>query len=99
MSTLEDKEKRSIPCPGCHKPINATVYDLHTLRKVRCTGCGSELEITGSGASEIRHAIGDVEQARKKVEEAEKYTQRAEKDFKEAVDEAIAKADRHIKMK
>lgn len=98
MSAL-DKEKIPIPCPGCHKPINATVHDLYSTRRVRCSSCGSELEVTSSDASKIRNAINGIERATRKAEEAEKESQRAAKEFKEAVGEGIAGATLHVKKK
>ena len=98
MSTL-DHEKINIPCPGCHKPVSTTVNTLYSSRHVKCMSCGSEVEITSSGATGIRSAIQNVEKAQKKVEDAEKGVQLAAKEFKESISEAVTKATLHVKKK
>ena len=96
-----DKEVIPLECPNpkCRKPIKATVYDLYSRGKFKCSSCGSDIEIKSSGASAIRSAISDIGRSQQKEQEAEKETRRLMQRLAEVVSKAVESASRTIKLK
>lgn len=78
-----EKEKTSLPCPKCKRPIEITYYEMINRREAKCHRCGSIYKFTSRSTSELKRSIRTLE--------------KAQEDFTDSFQEMISSADITLK--
>lgn len=67
-----EKQKTTVPCPGCKKDIEVTYYEMYMRKEAKCRRCSSSYKFGSNEVSNLRLRMRELDKAQDKLADAVK---------------------------